>query len=396
VEWLDDGDTSSTIQFLCPGSYTVRLTDALDSVVTDTAYITDPQPLHPGFNVGTIACYGDSAPVTITLTGGTPPYQGTGVYMAPAGVQHFTVSDSGGCSTSFSVTITQPSRLLMQIIANSLRCYGDSATVTVTATGGTPQYTGTGTFRLTGGMHHIIVTDLLGCMVEDSVDIPKPLPILVSAIADTNIICSNDTAVICATSGFAHYHWNSGDTASCARVQAAGNYYVTVTDQNNCTAESNHVGIMVHPPIPISIIQKGDTLIAYNAFSYQWYRNGQQIPNATSEQYVVSEPGSYSVVLSDSFGCTSSSGQFLISSINDLSQSVFNLYPNPATTLLVVQQHYNNAIVRLINSLGQPVKEFEVNEPLSHFNITDIPAGIYEVAFFYRNELLQVKKMVKQ
>ncbi|MEP6431924.1 MAG: T9SS type B sorting domain-containing protein [Nonlabens ulvanivorans] len=47
--------------------------------------------------------------------------------------------------------------------------------------------------------------------------------------------CVDDVVTIAATPGFNQYSWDSGETTRSINVQAAGNYTVTVTDDNGCT-----------------------------------------------------------------------------------------------------------------------------------------------------------------
>jgi hypothetical protein len=55
-----------------------------------------------------ILCHGDASTVTVSAGGGTPPYTGTGNFSVQAGTHTFTVTDASGCTTSTTLTITQP------------------------------------------------------------------------------------------------------------------------------------------------------------------------------------------------------------------------------------------------------------------------------------------------
>src|SRR2546427_6047950 len=92
-----------------------------------------------------IACFGGSSTVTVSATGGTPPYSGTGAFAnQAAGPYSFTVTDANGCTAITTGTITQPAAALAaSSTAPPIACFGGSSTVTVSATGGTPPYSGT-------------------------------------------------------------------------------------------------------------------------------------------------------------------------------------------------------------------------------------------------------------
>ena len=59
-----------------------------------------------------IFCNGGLATVTVSATGGTAPYTGTGNYSLPAGTYGFNVIDSNGNSDSTYITVTQPAAAL--------------------------------------------------------------------------------------------------------------------------------------------------------------------------------------------------------------------------------------------------------------------------------------------
>ena len=85
--------------------------------------------------------------MTVSASGGTAPYTGDGAHTVSAGPYSFTVTDANGCTSIASGTITQPAAALAaSSTAPAIACFGGSSTVTVSATGGTPPYSGTGAF----------------------------------------------------------------------------------------------------------------------------------------------------------------------------------------------------------------------------------------------------------
>ena len=144
------------------------------------------------------------------------------------------------------------------------------------------------------------------------------------------VFCAGDSTEVCATTGFTNYLWSNGKTDSCFQAHQAGNYYVTVTDINGCTATSNHLPIYVYPLPPVSISVNGDTLTSYNGVTYQWYLNGGAISNATENMYVTKQGGSYTVAITDTNGCSVTSNPVIVSGIHNLSPAFsVNVYPNP-------------------------------------------------------------------
>ena len=379
------------------GTHYYNIADSKGCNSGDSVSISQPPVLAPNETIGSIPCFGDSAPVIITATGGTPPYTGTGTFYVPAGNWSLHIADANGCGTSLSVTVTQPQPLIMQLIANSIRCYGDSALVIISAFGGTPQYFGTGNFKEAPGTHYFVVTDLAGCTTNDSVTITQPAALQINIAADTNGVCAGDTVIVCATQDFVSYFWNSGDTGTCINVQQAGSYYVTVTDQNNCSAESNHLSVIIHQAPFVSVNVHGDTLNAYNATSYQWYANEQPIPGATSHQYIGHTGQEYQVLVTDTNGCSTLSNPLgVIGAINTIDEDKMEVFPNPISggsfRLLVINEFIGKEI-EIFNEQGEIVYRSQVSAKISHVDL-DIAKGVYLISISTPNGTV-AKRIIK-
>jgi hypothetical protein len=132
--------------------------------------------------------------------------------------------------------------------------------------------------------------------------------------------CANDSTQICAATIYLTYLWNTSSTDQCIYANQAGNYYLTVTDNNGCTAESNHLAITVLQSPPVSISVNGDTLSVYGAVAQQWYLNGSAINGATSNTYIANQGGSYTVMVTDTNGCAATSSAVIISGIENVSE----------------------------------------------------------------------------
>jgi hypothetical protein len=84
------------------------------------------------------------------------------------------VNSGPGCSTSKAYRITQPEPLSMSVSADSaIKCNGGTTTVSVTATGGTKPYTGTGIFTVGNGFRNYPVSDANGCSVQQGLSVPN-------------------------------------------------------------------------------------------------------------------------------------------------------------------------------------------------------------------------------
>ncbi|HYV95566.1 MAG TPA: PKD domain-containing protein [Chitinophagales bacterium] len=80
--------------------------------------------------------------------------------------------------------------------------------------------------------------------------------------------------------------------------------------------------ITIFTPIVVSISQNGNSLTCNPAASsYQWWLNGNQVPGATSQTLIVTQPGTYTVEVIDSNGCSSSA----IINVTNLPSSNFSV-----------------------------------------------------------------------
>src|SRR5215813_13479863 len=147
-----------TFSGLSAGSHSVTVRDANGCTASKTITITEPTKLVASSSATPILCNGGDSTVTVSASGGTAPYTGSGAFTKKAGTYTFTVTDANGCTASTTVTITEPTVLTASSSATPILCNGGSSTVTVSASGGTAPYTGTGMFSRTAGTYTFTVT----------------------------------------------------------------------------------------------------------------------------------------------------------------------------------------------------------------------------------------------
>ena len=187
------GQTTQTITGLCTGTYTVTVTDAIGSDTTATVTITQPTILAANIVQPTnVTCNGlCNGSATASASGGTPGYiflwdpAAAGQTSATAsnlcaGNYSVTVTDDNGCTTTQTVTITQPNVLVSGIAPpTDATCDGFcNGSATVSASGGTPGYTfvwntvpiqtTASAIGLCAGNYSVTVTDANGCIGSNS------------------------------------------------------------------------------------------------------------------------------------------------------------------------------------------------------------------------------------
>ncbi|WP_333667244.1 T9SS type A sorting domain-containing protein, partial [Flavobacterium sp.] len=243
---------------LTAGTYTYSVTDAKGcSAQAQTTINAAPTEIIVVKKITNIACNGGTNGMVITsVSGGTAPYTilwSTGstdftISNLSAGTYTAVVTDSKGCSTNVSATVTQPNVLTSSKVITNVTCNGDSnGSVTATAIGGTAPYTilwstGSTNFTVTGlaaGSYTALITDAHGCTTTVSATITQPQALALSFVT-SNVTCYDGfgTAKVTVTGGTAPYtySWNSTpvQTTQTASLQV-GTYTVTVKDAKGCT-----------------------------------------------------------------------------------------------------------------------------------------------------------------
>ena len=257
--WSNNLGNSSMVQVTDAGQYSVTVTNTGNACTASANIIlTQATPLVVNFSSGEISCFGESTSLTVSALGGTPPYQGVGVFTVQAGTYNYTVTDNGGCtSNTGNIIISQPTLLVASVdVIQPVLCNGQEATLMVSATGGTMPYNGTGTFDVYQGNFSYNVTDLKGCSsTTASINIVQPAPLMATAVISDQILCSGESGTIqvTATGGTMPYTGIGNFSVT------AGSYNYTVADNNGCISNTTQI-IMTEPDELLAIVNIEDSI----------------------------------------------------------------------------------------------------------------------------------------
>jgi len=192
-------------------------------------------PFTASSSATSISCNGGSSTVTVLASGGTAPYTGTGTFTVTAGNYSYTVTDANGWSATTSITVTQPSALNASSSSTGILCHGELSAVTVTASGGTAPYSGTGTYTVTAGTHNYTVTDANGCTSNTNAIVTQPDLVIAPTGTASQTFCSTLNATIASiqVSG-TNVQWYASNTggsvlASTTPLITGTTYYATQT-----------------------------------------------------------------------------------------------------------------------------------------------------------------------
>jgi len=342
--WTPVGGNAATASGLSGGSYTCTITDA-NGCTTSTvvAVATTGGPTTGVQSTGDVSCFGgNNGTGTVTASGNGPftySWTPTGGNAATAvnlfaGVYTVTVTDNSGCSATQTVSITEPTAVAPSISAfQDATCGNNDGSATATATGGTGGYTyswapsggnAAAAVNIGAGIYTVTVTDANGCTSTATVSISNIGAPTVTVQNLTNISCfglTDGSATVSATgNGPFTYNWApSGGNAATANNLAQGIYTVTITDAGNCTSIQT-VTITEPTAVSGSITAADATCGNSNGtasitptggtgpYTYAW-------SNTQTTQQISGLPaGSYSVVITDANGCTSSASSVISNS----------------------------------------------------------------------------------
>jgi large repetitive protein len=336
----NNGSTTSTINNITAGSYSVTVTDANGCTSTRSVTITQPlAALNVTNNLINVNCFSQSTgAINPTVTGGTAPYTylwNTGSTAAnlnglAAGTYTLTVTDSKGCTQTTTSTITQPAARVNATISstNNVGCFGgNSGTINLNVTGGVTPYTylwstGANTQNLSGlsnGTYSVTVTDANGCTsAVNPIIITQPVAALSASTSKTNVSCFNgntgniNLTPAGGTSPYT-YLWSNGSTTQNINTLTAGIYSVTITDANNCQTTASVSITQPASAVSVSTTRTNVRCFGNNTglttaagsggtspYTYSW-SNG--VNTATNNNLVA---GTYTVTVTDANGCTTS------------------------------------------------------------------------------------------
>ena len=259
--------TSGTFSNVPAGTHIITAKDAKGCTNSKTITILQPSQLVLSSSVGTISCNGGATTLTISATGGTSPYTGTGTFTVNAGTYNYTVNDAGGATKTISVTVIQPTVITTSIVAPGVYSNTATTTATVNANGGTPGYTyklDAGTYQTSNqfanvgvGAHTIKVKDNKGCIntTSFSVVLLTVTPLVVSS-ASGFISCNggSTTVTISASGGVSPYSGTGVFTVN------AGTNTFTVTDALGTSASKT---VTVTQPSVLNVSATAGTIATY-------------------------------------------------------------------------------------------------------------------------------------
>ena len=333
-----------TLSGLTAGSYHLEVTDDNGCTEEITFNIQEPNTslvIDSIKEVNGNICYGDNEGRAIVYVSGGQPFYSyawdnfdfNNVADSLLGGWHdVVVTDTWGCSVKDSVFINDSSLIESSLNFGVVSCYNfTDGSLSVLSNGGIGPYTYfwsngqsglglTNINNLSSGSYYLTTRDALGCVVIDSIDIPNPDPLYVTAQELLRVSCnglSDGQAFAIGTGGTSPYNFSWSGTSQVGdsvNTLSAGVDTVTIVDDRGCTAIDT---VVVNEPDPLLVITtnlvpaycvgvntasatasvSGGTL----PYSYHWDDNplAPQITSTAINLYA----GVYTATVTDDRGC---------------------------------------------------------------------------------------------
>jgi len=359
------------IEVDAPGTYILHVTNTSNGcTATDEVIVEVDNTVNYTSSVSQIKCNG-AADGTITIdqtnysyswSNGATSNSITGLSI---GTYEVTITNSAGCTSTQSFTISQPAVLTAAFTGTDTEdATSNDGTATAAPSGGTAPYNyiwsnGATTATITGlapGSYSVTITDANGCTTTGSYAINVQGCTLGAQASVSDAACygaasGTITLDLSNVTGNADITWNTGATTPTLENVAAGSYSAVIQDEAGCLTVVN---VVVSQPeeIILGTVESVKPLCPQDntgsivvtaeggagTFSYEW-SNGQ-----TGSSITDLTAGVYSVEISDGTGC--STVKDIILNSQDTEKPDLRL---KTTELLIGQDGVAEVIFDLIN-----------------------------------------------
>ena len=338
---IDSTNLNPQFTGLVAGVYSLIVIDANGGRKTVTGLtVTQPNDIVITATTTPITCYGaNNASITLTVTGGTAPYQAqwdnlaTGFFQnnLAAGDYTILVTDSNGCTKSIVVNIPEAPIFTINPVVRNISCFGaNDGSINVNLVGGIQPISLTwsdgstaGLVRnnLTAGTYTVTITDSKPCTIVRTFIIIEPQPLVLSANVQNALDCNNANSgsinllVSGGTPPFT-YSWSNGTTTEDLNNIPAGNYAVIVTDSRGCTKSAQY---SINRPQPLALNVTTNTNVNCDTRTINQVFNAQvtggvppiqinwssgTVSGANNEFMTTNQDGLVIVTATDAIGCT--------------------------------------------------------------------------------------------
>ncbi len=353
--WSNGSPNAPSASGLPAGNYQVTVTDGNGCTALANGTVASVPPISAVATGSQVDCNAPNAgTIGLVVNGGAPPFSFAWSNGLPstqnqtglgAGTYTVTITDGGDCTEVASATVTAVSTTpdAFAQATDSLDC--EATTIAVTGQGSQPGndisylWTGPGIVGADnglditveeGGVYTLLVTNTAnGCTNTAQVLVGANQEMPIAEAAGGTITCSDSILVLNGNGSSLGanftYSWTgtgivAGGNTLNPSVNSQGSYTLIVTNETNHCEATTIVSVGLNTTAPTAAVEAPQNLdcttavvtlngagsSSGNGVSYQWYLNGNAIPNANSTSLQVSNAGTYLLeVVNSANGCAS-------------------------------------------------------------------------------------------
>ncbi|HLP21687.1 MAG TPA: hypothetical protein VK174_15345, partial [Chitinophagales bacterium] len=397
--WSNAATTAATtVSPAINTTYTVTVTNASNCTATASRQVTiNAVPTATISPSSDTICNGSST--TLTASGGTTYAWSTtattaAITVSPATTTTYTVTVTSGanCSATASAPVTVVPTMAISGFVNNLDCNGDnSGGVNIVVSSGFQPYTflwssnanNATTQNISGvaaGTYSVTVTDAGQCTATVSATVGQPAVFTITE-THTNVLCNGaatGSIDITPAGGTAPYTylWSDGNTQQNRTLLPAGNYIVTATDNNLCSAS---LTVTITEPAALVLAETHTAVTCYgtNTGAIDVTTSGGTTPYSFAwndmvytEDRTAIPAGNYSITVYDNYQCS----------------TTLSVVINEPTAVNVTEAHINAACnggstgsIDITATGGTTGYGYVWNDAAISEDRSAIPAGSYSV-----------------
>jgi len=297
-----------------------------------------------------------------------------------------------------------------------------------------------GNYQTTAGTYYDTLASVNGCdsVIATTLTV-NSLPTTSITPSGTTTFCQGNSVTLSASSA-TFYLWSNSATTQSITVSTSGNYFVTVTDSNGCSATSSATTLSVlqnsssaqtitacdsyiwnsntytasgtyTDTIPNAMgcdsvmtlnltINMVDTSVTASANSltanatgatYQWLdcnNNYAVISGATNQIYTPTITGNYAIAVTKN-GCTDTSSCYNVTVTGILENgkdAKFSVYPNPTRGLFTIEfANRKNMLYEITDISGKVIHKGMLTDKRTTVDLSKNEAGVYLLKIDGRN-----------
>ena len=332
IEW-STGEMESSINVLNPGNYSVTVSDDFGCVGMESLDLTWLPAPNVNITGDTSFCENSFAQLE-AQTDGTFVEWNNGVSntLLAVGIEGeytaFAINDEG-CIGSMSIEITENPLPNIEFTGQTAFCTGDSTEIGTQVPYVSYEWSDSSIDSVLiadmDGLYDLTVIDENGCEGTNSIILTEnPLP---NILLNDTVFCSNEELILEAGEGFISYLWSDNSDDASLLVTTAGNYAVTVTDENNCENSTEIIVDTFEAPQPQIEgnfeLCLGDSIILSVADTFVEYEWSNASVQSETEVFNI---GDLSVIVTDQNACMGTDTVL----INALPEPVFEILGEPS------------------------------------------------------------------